>query len=275
MLLYEIDSTKPILYVDLDGVLADFFTPFNKMAGVAKWNQADKDTLQRTLKQIAQVDDFWPNLGVLPDANKLLSGIQNIVGEFVVLSKALSGDPRAEKQKRAWVQANLSIQPVDTIIMAATANKGIYAKQSDGTPNVLIDDFGVNIKNWMASGGTAIKHKDGRADAIQFFIFTPKSSMSTLGVPSDCFAYMPLFAVAAIIIVSTGCIDRFACTHALFCFSALGSPDSAFDRTTNSPTMFCMPDNSLLASGSTPKLGQKSSTCAICFNVLCSVSLSA
>jgi hypothetical protein len=30
---------------------------------------------------------------------------------------------------------------------------------------VLIDDFGVNIKNWMAAGGTAIKHKDGRADA--------------------------------------------------------------------------------------------------------------
>jgi hypothetical protein len=87
------------------------------------------------------------------------------VGEFVVLSKALSGDPRAEKQKRAWVQANLSIQPVDTIIMSPTANKGIYAKQSDGTPNVLIDDFGVNIKNWMAAGGTAIKHKDGRADA--------------------------------------------------------------------------------------------------------------
>jgi len=165
MLLYEIDSTKPILYVDLDGVLADFFTPFNKMAGVAKWNQADKQTLQKTLKQIAQTDDFWPNLGVLPDANRLLSGIQNIVGEFVVLSKALSGDPNAEKQKRAWVQANLSIQPVDTIIMSPTANKGIYAKQSDGTPNVLIDDFGVNIKNWMASGGTAIKHKDGRADA--------------------------------------------------------------------------------------------------------------
>ena len=165
MLLYEIDDTKPILYVDLDGVLADFFTPFNKMAGVAKWNQADKQTLQRTLKQISQTDDFWPNLGLLPDANKLLTGIQNIVGEFVVLSKALSGDANAEKQKRAWVQANLPIQPTDTIIMAPAGNKGMYAKKSDGTPNVLIDDFGVNIKNWMAAGGTAIKHKDGRADA--------------------------------------------------------------------------------------------------------------
>ena len=32
----------------------------------------------------------------------------------------------------------------------------------DIDPNYAI---GVNIKNWMASGGTAIKHKDGRADA--------------------------------------------------------------------------------------------------------------
>ena len=46
MQLFELDSTKPILYVDLDGVLADFFTTFNNMAVVAKWNQADKKTIQ-------------------------------------------------------------------------------------------------------------------------------------------------------------------------------------------------------------------------------------
>ncbi len=165
MQLFELDSAKPILYVDLDGVLADFFTPFNKMAGVTNWKDADKGTLQDTLNKIAKTDNFWPSLALLPEANKLLTGIQQIVGEFVVLSKALSGDPKAEKQKRAWVQTNLSIKPTDTIIMPSTANKGVYAKQSDGTPNVLIDDFGVNIKSWEAAGGTAIKHKDGRAQA--------------------------------------------------------------------------------------------------------------
>ena len=55
MLLYEIDSTKPILYVDLDGVLADFFTPFNKMAGVDSWKDADKGTISEVLQKITKM----------------------------------------------------------------------------------------------------------------------------------------------------------------------------------------------------------------------------
>ena len=36
MILYELETTvkSPILYVDMDGVLADFYGPFNQMAGV-------------------------------------------------------------------------------------------------------------------------------------------------------------------------------------------------------------------------------------------------
>ena len=86
MQLFELDSTKPILYVDLDGVLADFFTPFNKMAGVTDWKDADKETLQKTLSQIAQTEDFWPNLKVLPEANRLLSGIKENVAEDLCMS---------------------------------------------------------------------------------------------------------------------------------------------------------------------------------------------
>jgi hypothetical protein len=52
MLLFEMDNTVPICYVDMDGVLADFYNPFNKMAGVSNWNQADKKTLQATLQKI-------------------------------------------------------------------------------------------------------------------------------------------------------------------------------------------------------------------------------
>ena len=164
MLLFEMDNTVPICYVDMDGVLADFYNPFNKMAGVSNWNQADQKTLQATLQKIRERDDFWINLEVLPDADRLLNGIIELAGEYVILSKAMAGDKNVEKQKRQWVQSKLSIQPVDTIIMPANADKSVYAKKSDGTPNVLIDDFGVNIKKWASAGGTAIKHKDGRVE---------------------------------------------------------------------------------------------------------------
>jgi hypothetical protein len=63
-------------------------------------------------------------------------------------------------QKKQWI-SKLPIQPTQTIIMPATADKGRYAKQQDGTPNVLIDDFGYNIKSWQSAGGIGIQHKDG------------------------------------------------------------------------------------------------------------------
>ena len=39
-------------------------------------------------------------------------------------------------------------------------NKAQYAKQADGTPNGLIDDFGENISKWESAGGIGIQHAD-------------------------------------------------------------------------------------------------------------------
>jgi hypothetical protein len=39
-----------------------------------------------------------------------------------------------------------------------------YAVQPDGTPNILIDDYGVNIRAWDAAGGTAIKYQADEND---------------------------------------------------------------------------------------------------------------
>ena len=52
----------------------------------------------------------------------------------------------------------MQLQPNEIIIMPATADKGIYATQSDGSANILIDDFGYNIKKWRSAGGIGIQH---------------------------------------------------------------------------------------------------------------------
>jgi hypothetical protein len=163
MNLYELETTvkTPILYVDMDGVLADFYGPFNSMAGVASWKDASKDTVSAVLRKITKMKNFWTDLAVLPDVPKLMSAIKQITGgKYVILSKALAGDSRVVSQKKQWI-SKLPIQPTQTIIMPATADKGRYAKQQDGTPNVLIDDFGYNIKSWQSAGGIGIQHKDG------------------------------------------------------------------------------------------------------------------
>ena len=164
MILYELETTvkQPILYVDMDGVLADFYGPFNQMAGVKSWKDAPKDVVLKVLKNITKQDDFWINLQVLPDVPQLMSAIKSLFkGEYKLLSKAIVGDPNAVKQKKQWAQQNLQPQPNEVIIMPATADKGIYAMQADGTPNILIDDFGYNIKKWQQAGGIGVQHKTG------------------------------------------------------------------------------------------------------------------
>jgi hypothetical protein len=164
MILYELETTvkSPILYVDMDGVLADFYGPFNQMAGVASWKDASKDTVSQVLKNITKRDDFWINLDVLSDVPSIMSAIKTLFnGEYKILSKALAGDKRVVAQKKQWVQNNLQPQPNEVIIMPATGDKGMYAKQADGTPNILIDDFGYNIKKWQSAGGIGIQHTNG------------------------------------------------------------------------------------------------------------------
>ena len=155
----EHSTKKPILYVDMDGVLADFYGPFNKMAGVSSWKDASKDTVSQVLRDITKQKDFWI---VLSDVPKLMSAIKTLFnGQYKILSKALAGDKRVMSQKKQWVQSNLAMQPNETIIMPATADKGMYAKQGDGTANILIDDFGYNIKKWQSAGGIGIQHTNG------------------------------------------------------------------------------------------------------------------
>ena len=56
------------------------------------------------------------------------------------------------------VQKNLvAFAPKQVII---TYDKAKYATQADGTPNILIDDYGTNIDKWESAGGIGFKHKD-------------------------------------------------------------------------------------------------------------------
>ena len=70
----------------------------------------------------------------------------------------MADDPRVEPSKKEWVEKNLTAFPPKQVIITSAKSK--YATQSDGTPNILIDDFGQNVTKWEASGGVGFKHKD-------------------------------------------------------------------------------------------------------------------
>ena len=65
---------------------------------------------------------------------------------------------RVEPSKKEWIKKNLvAFAPKQVII---TYDKAKYATQADGTPNILIDDYGTNIDKWQSAGGVGFKHKD-------------------------------------------------------------------------------------------------------------------
>ena len=147
------------IYVDMDGVLADFFGEWAKLMKVDHFSKIDKEhKIGDALQAIRDKDEFWLNLPLLPQAKQLLSVIKQIKGEYNICSSPLADDPNSEPHKREWIKKNLAFFPPKEVII--TSNKPEYATQQDGTPNILIDDYGVNVDAWEAAGGTAFKYKD-------------------------------------------------------------------------------------------------------------------
>ena len=161
-------ANQPIVYVDMDGVLVDFFGEWANMHGVESWRdirpllKKQGKTIDDALDEIRARDDFWINLKQHTGAKALLAAIKKHAGEYIILSSPLSNDPNSIPQKRAWVKNNLSAFPPKEVIIHK--RKQDYATQTDGTPNILIDDYSSQVKPWAAAGGIALKHSNSNIE---------------------------------------------------------------------------------------------------------------
>ena len=150
------EASEPEIYLDMDGVLVDFFNEWAKLVGVKNWR--DIKNVEKSFDLIKQQKNWWANLPTLPSAKAILGKIKEVKGQYKILSSPLAQDPDSVPGKKEWIKKNLSgFSPADVIL---THNKSKYAKKADGTPNILIDDFGKNIKGWESAGGIGIKHEN-------------------------------------------------------------------------------------------------------------------
>ena len=158
MIINEVDKPTPVVYLDMDGVLADFFSEWAKLAGIKSGNYKDipPANVDPTLNKMIDTD-FFARLPKFPTTDKLVQLVINRFGSYNILSSPLRYDhENSKKHKIDWIGRKLKIKPKETIIVA---NKVGYAKQPDGTPNILIDDRGLNIENWNKAGGYGIKYQ--------------------------------------------------------------------------------------------------------------------
>ena len=150
------------VYLDMDGVLADFFGAWSRMSGVNHYK--DINNVEAKLQLIREHPSFWVDLPPLPNAFKLIQTVRQLYGEYYICSKPLEGDPRSNPGKQAWIRQHLSSMPPAGVVL--TASKAEYATNA-GVPNILVDDYGVNINQWQQAGGIGIHYEDHSFDRVR------------------------------------------------------------------------------------------------------------
>lgn len=165
----DMPNSKPIIYLDMDGVIADFFGGVEKMFGVKHWKELTSKLSGGELKQevIDKItgSDFFSTLPKFSTADSLIQLIKSATGgDFSILTSPLIGDhENSANQKKIWINRNIE-QPKEVIV---SGRKEKWAKQKDGTPNILIDDRPVNIERWKAKGGFGILYQANKDSIIK------------------------------------------------------------------------------------------------------------
>ena len=138
------------VYLDLDGVLADFDTHFVDYFGVDP-QSLDDDVMW---KMINGYDDFYANLPLMPMAKTLFNILSSRFDVVILSACPRSNYKNAAMQKRQWVRKYLS-KDVTVIPMMGGVNKALFMHEPG---DILIDDMEKNCLAWNDLGGVSIQH---------------------------------------------------------------------------------------------------------------------
>jgi hypothetical protein len=143
------------LFLDLDGVLADFDTGYERVFGY----KPDKALDNADWAAVASTPGFYQNLPPMPDASLLWSAVAHLTP--IVLTGVPHAVKEAPENKRAWVRAHLGNQ-VDTRC-CRSAEKATHANPGD----VLVDDWTKYKHLWERAGGVWVTHTSAVSTVAQ------------------------------------------------------------------------------------------------------------
>lgn len=155
----------PHLFLDMDGVQADFFGAWSKRSGVDHWKAiADKESEINELAHSSakQVYDFFYDLEPLSGGMKVVAWLRKNNIPYTVLSAPLRGPFKdaSVKAKKDWLDKYHS----GSSSRAIFTDKKFRHAMDGGRPNVLVDDYGKYLGAWKEAGGIAVKHEDQYED---------------------------------------------------------------------------------------------------------------
>lgn len=134
------------IYLDLDGVFADFEEGFKNVSGYYP-KEVAKKTLWGT---IHRTDHFFYNLPKIKESKKLWEIVEPTNPIFLT---GLPSSTQGKEDKIRWVHKHYGDQ--FEVIVLPKKDKRLYAKPN----HILIDDTHSNINEWNADGGIGIFHE--------------------------------------------------------------------------------------------------------------------
>ena len=150
---------KPVIFFDMDGVLADFvsgtFAAHGKSIPVetVEWGfpvQLGFDGVNDPRFWEPFGRDFWANLSPYRDGLELLRAAEGLIGpEQIALLSSPCDTPGCADGKRDWVAKHLPAYRRRLFLGSA---KELFA----GKQKVLVDDHDPNCEKFAAAGGHAV-----------------------------------------------------------------------------------------------------------------------
>jgi hypothetical protein len=138
------------IFLDCDGVLADFDGGARKVLGMHPSEFERRFGLKRFWAKLASTPDFFANLDVLPDAMELFDAVRH---KNPVILTGLPRGAWAEPQKRRWAEQHF---PGIEIITTTAALKREHCRPGDA----LVDDRNKYQHLWERAGGIFIHHRN-------------------------------------------------------------------------------------------------------------------
>ena len=151
------------VYLDMDGVIADFFGCLADKFGVDHWK--DLKSIESNLALLRGTPFFYEikPFDETPQIVDMVKKISN--GDWGICSSPMRGDMfNSAYWKRNWLD-DYGYLPDDIEKLIFTGNKHKYAiSKLTGKPNVLIDDKPSNIIRWKQAGGIGIRFQANQDD---------------------------------------------------------------------------------------------------------------
>lgn len=160
---------KMIIYLDMDGVLVDFFGGLEKKFNVEHWK--DILDINDALAKLKDTNFFW-KLDQFDSTYPLVGHVKELTYKYPHLDWGICSTPLRNDRdnctywKRRWLESHGLMPLAHRLVFTHTKHK-FATNRVDGTPNILIDDKHTNVKQWTDAGGLGILWQANRDSIIK------------------------------------------------------------------------------------------------------------